>query len=117
MRFIIIFFVISIYSTNAFCQKCNLDSIFGFRSEIEFKGKKIEIGKSVESKIKKVEDVVFSGTSYLISLNECQFYLPVAQNYNDSKFVIGGEFVFVISYVFIGENKKYHYIKEVKLVE
>jgi hypothetical protein len=117
MKVFVMFFAVIFFSTKASCQICNLDSIFNSRSEIEIRGKLIDFGKSVESQIKRVKNVVFSNTSNLIAFDDCEFYLPVVEQFNHSKFVVGAEFIFVISYVFIERDKRYYYIKELKFIE
>jgi hypothetical protein len=98
-------------------QNCDLGLFFESKEKIEINSKLFDFGKSTDHQIKKIDDIVFSGTSYEIMFNGCRFYLPVVERFNDSKFTVGQEFVFTIAYVYVGGNKKYYYIKEVRFIE
>jgi len=115
MKYNVVFLIFFFYSNTIIGQTCDLTSLFGQNAEIEIIGKKIEIGKSVDSHIKKVGKLTLSGTSYLISFDSCKYYLPVVEGFNDKRFELGGEYSFVISFVYLENGVRYYFIKEIKL--
>lgn len=117
MKQLALIITLIVLSKISFSQNCDLGLFFDSEVEIEINSKLLDFGKSADHQIKKVDDIIFSGTSYRVLFNGCEFYLPVVENFNDSKFTVGQEFIFVISYVYSESNKRYFYIKEVKFIE
>jgi hypothetical protein len=117
MKHLGLIFILVFLSIKSLSQNCDLGLLFESKEKIEIISKLFNFGKSTDHQIKKIDDIVFSGTSYEIIFDGCRFYLPVVESFNDSKFTVGQEFIFTIAYVYVGRNKKYYYINEVRFIE